>query len=1038
MLINEVLQLDMVSGSIKKIDLFLADCNKNSKEYYFAYSYRALIMHNIGKTNEALKALYTAVPNLEVLDDDSIVALCDVIIKITIDINRLDQTKKYILIKKNHLKVSKSELYTKDMICYHLALCEYSNATNLLLSYLNDEISNEEKIWAYENLASIYYKEYRFDKYLEAASKLETLYLEILNMRALQDLAASKLDIYNLQGNYIKVITEGNSFLNEFDVTVDNKIKVATLLIKSYLLSKDFRKAAIIESNYEEFLKEANPNLALEFAKAALELYTQTNSLVSIQQYQNIINALDNKNNKIKPKKTKEKTIVIPNISNDNYEVTTPILERVVRSNNVDGISNDVKDVKTVYVSKAYDQLSILFNTVNSLDLNTKFREIFRVVGIELSKFIPIKEIYALSFQGEYVGIHYKKERAYDKQISFEQLENTLNFLAINYEQEIYLDPDSIEGTKNIVTNQIYDKIPYGVSFPLYKEDVIIGSIAYFSDEAFLQEDMTYEVLKLVTQMLNTKLINILKLKELELNNRRMYFIYENMSSGVKEVIDDNIHLSKKATEILGCLEDLSTRDFESRIHSFDLPQYQQVINDSYRYLSLNNAIEYRFKKNNEYLKIKETFYPSYQNGKVLLYSLIDDVTSIEKTKNELVNLAYTHPISKLESELKLIVDIKGAMPTKKFSLVLLDVHDFKLYSDLYGINFSNQLIYAIANELKLAFENEFNISVYHIDRDRYALLIRNINDRRVIDALLSKKLIRITNNLKLLNNRLSVYFNCGVYRIAKNSPILDEEKIIAYANDALTDAKEFKELANNISHYDSERAKKRFNENQLITHISESIDHGKIGISYKQVADIKNNEIFAYYANISLDNYEIDETYMKQVIKRRNLEELIDKYVISTVSKELKMLFEELKTVVPIFIELSDVSLEYNLPSFVEQQDKFYHSTKKNIIFIVNDASLPVIKELRALGYMIASSNLMNLYHSNIDYYILDLKESGFSILKEIKELCEIKQCELVVGGIDTKEELEKAIEYEISYIYGKYYRKSIRMKKLIDKHTK
>lgn len=1040
MYINEVLQLDMVSGSIKKIDLFLADCNKQSTDYYLAYSYRALIMHNIGKTNEALKALYTAVSNLEYLADDSIVSLCDAIIKITMDVNRLDQTKKYIMIKKKYLKVSKSHLYTKDMICYYLHANEYGNASNLLGNYLNDEISNEEKIWSYENLARIYYKEYRFDKYLEISSKLEPLYLDILNMKALQDLAESKLEIYYEQGNYIKVINDSNSFLNEFDATSNNKIKVATLLIKSYLLSKDYRKASIIESNYEEFMKDALPQYSIEFAKAALDLYTQTNSLVSIQQYQNVINELskDNINPRIK-KKTKEKAIIIPNISSEEvYEQSTPILERKIKSGAVSNLEYEAKDIRTVYVSKAYDELAILFNTINSLDENTKFREIFRITGIELSKFIPIKEMYILSYQNQYVGIHYKKERAYDKYPDFESLEDTINFLAINHEQEIYLNPESVMGIKNIVTGKPYEQLPYGVSIPIIKEDITIGSISYFSDVEFLQEDMTYEIIKLVTQMLNTKLLSLFKLKDLEKNNKRMFFIYENMSSGVKEVMDDFIHLSKKATDILGCLEDMTVRDYEVHIHASDLPKYQEVVKDSIRYLNLNNSIEYRFKKNNEYIKVKETFYPSYNNGIVSLYSLIEDVTIFEKTKNELVKLAYTHPVSKLESELKLIIDIKDVMPTKKFSLVLLDIHDFKIYSDLYGINFANQLIYATANELKKAFENEFNVSIYHLDRDRYALLLKNINDRRVVDALLMKKLIRINNNLKLLNNRLSIYFNCGVFRVAKNSPILDEEKIISYANDALTDAKEIKELNHNISHYDSQRAKLRFNENQLITHISESIDHGKIGLSYKQVADIKNNEIFAYYANISLDNYEIDESYMKQVIKRRNLEELIDKYMISTASKELKMLYDELKTTVPIMIEISNASLEISFASFIEQQERFYHSTKKNIIFIVEDASNSVVKGIRSLGYKVASSNLMNLYHSNIDYFILNLKETGYSILKEIKDLCQNKQCELIVGGVDTKEELERVIELDVLYLFGNYYRKSIRIKKLIDKHSK
>ena len=84
-----------------------------------------------------------------------------------------------------------------------------------------------------------------------------------------------------------------------------------------------------------------------------------------------------------------------------------------------------------------YDSLANLFNTINSLDYNVKFREIFRVVGIELSKFINISEMYFLVYTNQYSGIYYKKERAYDKQVDFDSLDDTINFLAINYEQEM-------------------------------------------------------------------------------------------------------------------------------------------------------------------------------------------------------------------------------------------------------------------------------------------------------------------------------------------------------------------------------------------------------------------------------------------------------------------------------------------------------------------------------------------------------------------------------------------------------------------------
>ena len=286
-------------------------------------------------------------------------------------------------------------------------------------------------------------------------------------------------------------------------------------------------------------------------------------------------------------------------------------------------------------------------------------------------------------------------------------------------------------------------------------------------------------------------------------------------------------------------------------------------------------------------------------------------------------------------------------------SLAIIDVYDFKLYEELYGLNFSNQLIYAIGVEFKKSIEKYFNAHLYHLEFDRYAIIIEGMNDKRTIDSILNKLLNEVSLNLNILNKRVKLKFNCGVFRVSKSSNIDDVNKILLYAYDALSDAKSIKNNETNISHYDSNLAKIRFNENQLVTHISESIDHGKIGIAYKQVGDSKNNENFAYYANISLDNYDVDLDFMNKVIERRNLEEMIDKYVISNASKELKMLYDTVKANLHVMIKLNEKTIDKELVGFIETQNNFYKTTKKSLIFIVDDASNNNIKVLRNLSFL-------------------------------------------------------------------------------------
>ncbi len=1028
MYINEILQLDMTSSTIKKIDLFLASCNKKSIDYFKAISYKCLILHKLNKTNDALKILYSYVSDFDKLGDLEIISICDAIIDITLDINKYDQTRKFIDEKKKHLKISNNYLNIKDEIRLSIKKQDYNRAISYLKSYINEILSIEELTWAYENLSQIYLIVHNYKDYLEIATKLEKIYQDNLNTNKLIEINYNKLNISFDEGNYIKVICDANRFINEFDLELEILMKTVILLLNSYILSKDFRKASIIESNYEEYLSKVSNETALAFSNICLSLYTQTNSLIAMKHYQDLVNEYSQikKKNKSKLKLVKE-NIIIPKIKDN---VLKEEIEEVIKPS----IHEVSKDVRNLYVSNNYIKLEKLFKIINNLDSTIKFREIFRTSLIELSKIVHFEEAYLLYYNKGYYGLHYKKERAYDKKLEYENIANTINMMSIEQEQEIYLDINSTEGLKNIVTYENYIEIPYGISIPLFKDDITYASIAFFSDNEFIDEDMSYETLKIISQMLSRDLNIEITQNEIKSSNKKMFFIYDHTSSGIKEVMNGNIHLSNQAKNILGCLEDISENEFKNHIHSSDLASYNKLIEEIYKSLNNNQSIEYRYKKNNEYIEIKETFYPNFDNGILSLYSIIEDNTINKQRSNELYSLAFTNPISKLNSEIKLIMDINNYLVDRKLSLAIVDIMDFKLYEELYGINNANQIIKTVAEELILFFNNNFLVNIYHLGFDRYAIMFVDCNDKRTINNHLFEAFDVISKNINIKSSRVKLYFNCGVYRLSKNTNIDNANKLLDYAYQALSDAKEVNTLEHHISHYDSEVAKIKFNENQLVTHISEAIDHNRLGIIYKQLIDIRKKEIYAYIAQISLDNYDVDKDFMFKVIKRRNLEEIIDKYLISNCSKELKMLNDRYKSYIPIFISLNEKTLNSNIETFIDTQQRFFKTTK-HLIFYYEKGDKKELNNLKKLGYKVASSNLIDVYKKQIDYFIYDMSMLDKNSIIEINNLCELNDIIFILNGVTTKEDILLVEELNIKYVYGNYWKKSFRMKKLLEK---
>ena len=192
MYLNEVLQLDKTMGSIKKIDLFLSGCNKKSIEYYKAFCYRNIVLHSIGKTNDALKALYALTTEFSKLGAEEIITICDAIIDITLSVKCFEQARKFIDEKKKHLKVSNAILNTKDEIRLAIGKHDYNRAIAELKGYLKEILTIEESCWGYELLANIYYEVHDYPSYLEIIPQLEKIYQDNLNTLKLIDLEYKK------------------------------------------------------------------------------------------------------------------------------------------------------------------------------------------------------------------------------------------------------------------------------------------------------------------------------------------------------------------------------------------------------------------------------------------------------------------------------------------------------------------------------------------------------------------------------------------------------------------------------------------------------------------------------------------------------------------------------------------------------------------------------------------------------------------------------------------------------------------------------
>ncbi len=1042
MTINELLNLDKTQASIQKVNMFLCSIEKNTSEYMKALTFKALILDELNKTSEALKLLYEYIPDIKEMTNETVVILLDGIINITLNNDLFDQTIKYIELKKNFLPLSKGSLYIKDKIDLYLKMNDYNQAKIELLSYLEDDISKDEMIFAKIKLSDIYYKLKQYDKFVELIPELKNYYETNLALESLSILTIKDLKISLDRRNYNRVINEGNAFIEANDIKMKYIIEISAMIIKSYVEINELKKASILESDYRDFLSSEYLLESLDFCYASLELYKKNNSLVSIKEYEAKISEFEAIKNKEKPKSKKNlkiKEITIPIV-----EIPNNVIEEINDNNNYGYLLKSKKEeiinktitnekIKDINISKTYELLKDIFNSLNQVDLDMKFREIFRLAAISISKAFDIEEIYILYFNRSYLGLHYKKERVYDKKLDIDNLNNTISYQTILQNNELFLDDYDKEYNINIVTNEEYPSNTYAYSIPISNSIECFGSITYISNKQFIESDGVYESLKLISMMLGSRLLLFMKSNQINLENQKLLFIKDNMSSGLKECVEGYIHLNTQAHNILGGLEDLTLDDYYNHMEISDITNYKNIIESLYNLDSNKREIEYDYNKDGKKIRIKERFYPLLIEGTIHILSLIDDISKDNKDKNKLLALAYTNPISKLDTEYKLLTDLEQLYSKRQLSLTVLSVVDFKIYEELYGYLFTKQLIFAIGKAIKETIASNFDFRLYHLEGNQYAILMEKINDRRSIDSKLNNIFNRVHDEILKINSRASIYFMAGVFRMNKSMNLEKSSLILDYAKEALNNCKNIG-LSHIIVHYDGEEARRNFNKKNLVTHISECIDHGSLILNYQQIVDIKNVEVYGYIIKLGIDNLEIEDSLFNSVIKRRDLENQMDKYLISNAFKEEKMLYDKCRGYINIFIEINLDTFDSTFINFINTQLQFFKIDPKFITFITKNASSLVIQKLREIGFKIASYELLDVFREYTDFYLYDYHLSKIDNTNEIYEICNNHKGICILTEINTKEDIEYAREQNYSIIIGKYYKKNLRMKAIID----
>ena len=666
---------------------------------------------------------------------------------------------------------------------------------------------------------------------------------------------------------------------------------------------------------------------------------------------------------------------------------------------------------------------------------------------IEIQKEIKFDEAYILYNNRKYYGLHYKTERVYDKKIDFSKISKTLNYYSMEADSIGYLDEANKDYNTNIVTLEEYPLDYFGISFPLYDNNEVIGSIAFFKKTSLLEMELSFECLKLLSTIINSRLVLNFKLENVKLNNSKLYYLKDNMTFGIKEEMDGFIKLSDVSTKILDTFETLDLDSYYHLMKPNDELNYKKLHNEIYddidnKISNKEYIIEYDIKVNDGYKRIEEKIYPLLDDGNLYLLSIINDITNRNKEKQELIGLAYQNPISKQQTEVKLMIDLDKYVDDKKLALAIISINDFNMYEDIYGYNLKNQLVLLVGEAFKNAILDDFNVSLYHLGEDKYAILFKNTNDKRLIDSKLNLFFNKV---LKFIEEKkssilLNLVFTAGVYRVGKNTTLKNNGEILTNALDALREADRFYDK-HSINHYDSQIHALKFKENYLMVLISKEIENNKIKLGYKQIIDIHKNTLYGYMIKLDFDfDHEITDEKIREIILKKKLSSFVLMHSLGKLAKEMKIFYNEFKVLINMFIEvLNDNDIDEKLIEYAKSAVEHYNINPKYITFVVNTSSNnKYISILRNIGFSICSKNIVDIYSNSSDFIFNDFKSLPKESLNEILDICKKHKILHILSGIDTKEDKNYALENGFDLIYGNVYKNIKQIDKVIESLNK
>jgi diguanylate cyclase (GGDEF)-like protein len=440
------------------------------------------------------------------------------------------------------------------------------------------------------------------------------------------------------------------------------------------------------------------------------------------------------------------------------------------------------------------------------------------------------------------------------------------------------------------------------------------------------------------------------------------------------------------------------------------------------------------------------------ENNKNVFFTVIQDITESSVFESRMEYAATHDYLTGMPNRSALqnrISQNLTANPRKPFSVIFLDVDNFKSINDTYGHDIGDELIKIIAQRILSSLKRK-DFSA-RIGGDEFVILLHDLEDHVIIKKIIKRLDKNIMQPINLVNHIFVPRLSMGVSSYPKDGDNL--VGLLKSADTAMYGAKD--EGGNTFKFYTGALTKKITEKMTILEALHTAVAKNDFFLLYQPQYDLKSGNIDGLEALIRLrtgGGQMINPSVFIPIAEEYKIMIPIFNWVIKEACLQAKAFYEKgfsLKISVNLsasqlnrdgFVAyvtkiLQEISLPANLLEFEITESILIKDVKINLITLNSFKNMGILLALDDFGIQFSSVGYLSKFPFNtvkIDKSFVDeigVKESYKAIIPSIIHLAHGLNMKVIAEGVETKEQYQFLKEHECDAIQGFYLAKPMHM---------